>query len=541
VCEQGAPLSAGAGQLGSGQTALVVPADEANGDYLLVDTTIGALANADVAAATLRRSVGGGDQLIVTVPAFEDTPDGDVIDTSGPVGANGATVLRRTRNGFVDDVTQFGRPVPTMERREVAAIDPAGGTGVVGATPGRAASHEAVPAQLGHAGVPASAEIHGTGVQIAGPLAGALAMPMRERAASNLGDFVTRAQLPVNTPADPGGTSTFGAVLETLTHGVSGDLAVRAYLAAAEAAGGFQPGQGWVNLKNAIESATGIDLDPLIDSGSFDDDTLAAAIDRVILKTRDGAAQAATALQAAIARAEDFVYLETPAIDALAASAAAGVGAIDLVGAITARVAQRPGLVVLLCVPQKFLPGTPKKLDLVRAGGIGAALKALLDAAPGNVVLFTPTAGSGRALHMASTTVIVDDAIFVTGTAHLWRRGLTFDSSLAVALFDEALARARPAAVRAARRQLIGDRLAIVPQLVPDDPRQLLESIVRLNEAGGLMRVATNVYAAQPDTFSDADRQAWNPDGRPGGTSDWYLYFVALGADVAAEIDNAAR
>jgi hypothetical protein len=338
-------------------------------------------------------------------------------------------------------------------------------------------------------------------------------------------------------PPDPGGASTFGAVLETLSRGVTGDAAVRTYVAVSEAAGGFTPGQAWLDLKTSIETATGVDVDPLIDTATFDEDALAAAVDRVILKTRDGAAQAAVAIQAAIGRAEDLVYLETPAIDPLSA----GSGDIDLVGAITARLAQRPGLVVLLCVPQRFLPGQPRKLEAIRTAGVGAALKTLRDAAPGNVVLFTPTAGSGRALHMASTTVIVDDALLVTGTAHLWRRGLTFDSSLALALFDEAVTNGRPAAIRAARRQLLGDRLAISPTLVPDDPRQLQASIGRLNGFGGLMRVAPGVYPAQADATSATDRDAWNPDGSPGGTSDWYLFLASLGAGVLTDVTNAIR
>ena len=536
ICEQGAAMARGAGQLGSGQTLLAVPASEDSGTYALVDPAT--LDDTDVAAGTLRNAVSAGERLIVTVPAFADTPEGDVIDTSGPVGTNGAAVLRRTRNGLIDDVTTFGRPVPTMERREVAAIDPAGGTGAVATTPGRAASHETPPSQLGHPGVPASAEIHGTGVAIVGPLAGALAMLMRERVAATLEDFIGVAQVPINMPADPGGTSTFGAVLETLTHGVTGDLSVRTYIATQAPLGGFTPGQSWQDLKTSLEGALPLDLDTLIDTATFDDDTLAAALDRVILKTRDGAAQAASAIQAAIARAEDFVYLETPALDPL--TAGTGAGAIGLVDALITRLAARPGLTVLLCVPEKFLPGQPKKVEDVRRGGVGAALKALRDAAPGNVVLFTPTAGSGRPLHMASTTVIVDDAVLVTGTAHLWRRGLTFDSSLAVALFDEATTRGRPGTVRAARRQLIGDRLAIAPTLVPEDPRQLRASLARLNELGGLMRVV-NVYAAQDDPTSAADREAWNPDGRTGGTNDWYLFFAGLGAGVVTDINNAAR
>lgn len=532
ICEQGAPLSRGGGRLNGGETLVAVPDDETGGTYALVDP--GTVDDSDLAPGVLRNAVSAGDQVIVTTPAWADTLEGDTVDGTGPVGSNGAAVLHRTRHGLVDDVTEFGRPLPTMERREVAALDPAGGTGVVGATPGRAVSHEAIPAQLGHPGLPASAEIHGTGGAVAGPLAGSLITLLRERAATSLAGFVGIAQRPVNAPADPGGTSAFGAVLETIARGVTGDAAVRAYAAAFP---GFAPGQTWLDLKASIENATGIDLDPVLDTVNRDDDALAAAIDRVIVKTRDGAAQAATAIIAAIARAEDLIYLETPAIDALTAAS----GGIDLVGAITSRLSQRRGLSVVLCLPEKFLPGQPKRLEAVRKAGIGAALKALLAAAPQGVVAFTPTAGSGRQLQMASTTVIVDDAILVTGTAHLWRRGLTFDSSLALALFDEATVAGRPATVRAARRQLVGDRLAISPTLVPDDPRQLRTALERLNTAGGLMRVVPNAYPAAADPTSGADLEVWNPDGSKGGTSDWYLFLGGLTAAVHDEVSNSAR
>ncbi len=532
ICEQGAALARGGGQLASGETVLAVPDDEEHGTYALVDPAT--IVDADVAAGTLRNSVAAGDTVVVTTPAWVDTPEGDTVDGTGPVGAAGATVVHRTRHGLVDDVTEWGRPLPTQERREVAAIDPAGGTGVVGSTPGRAASHEAVPAQLGHPGVPATAEIHGAGAAVAGPLAASLATLVRERQALRLQGFVGVAQRPVTTPADPGGTTAFGAVLETIAHGVTGDAAVRAFLVAVP---GWTPGQAWLSLKQSIESATGVDLDPVIDTATFDDDALAAAVDRAILRTRDGASQAAVAVQAALERAEDFVYLETPAIDRLSAAS----DSIDLVGTLIERLADHPGLAVVLCVPEKLLPGQPKRLEEIRKAGIGDALKGLLDAAPDQVVLFTPTAGSGRQLHMASTTVIVDDAILVTGSTHLWRRGLTFDSSLAVALFDEQVAAARPAAVRAARRQLLGDRLAIAPSLVPDDPRQLLASLQRLNTAGGLLRVVPNAYPATADTTTDADLEVWNPDGSKDGTSDWYLFLGGLGTTVHDQVNNAAR
>ena len=94
--------------------------------------------------------------------------------------------------------------------------------------------------------------------------------------------------------------------------------------------------------------------------------------------------------------------------------------------------------------------------------------------------------------------------------------------------------------MRAARRQLIGDRLAIAPTLVPDDPRQLRAALARLNALGGLMRTA-NVYVAAADRRSSGDLPRWNPDGRPGGTSDWYLFFGGLAATSGDDSNNAIR
>ncbi|TXC62079.1 hypothetical protein FSC37_23170 [Piscinibacter aquaticus] len=534
ICEQGAALVRSSGQWGSGQTLLAVPSDETGGAYALIDTAT--TVAADAAAATLRNAAGSGDRLIVTAPAFQATPEGEVIDASGALASSGATVLHRGRNGL-NALGGFGQPVAMMERREAAAIDPAGGSGAVAAAPGRAALHEALPAQLGHAGVPAGPEVHATGAALSGPAAAPLAALMRERAATDLAGFVALAQRPVSVPADPGGNTTFAAVLETLTHGVAGDAQLRAFVAQTSS---FTPGSSWTTLKNSIESAVPtVDFDPMIDTATFDDDALAAALDQVILKTRDGAAQAARSLAAAIGRAEDFVYVETPALDPL--TAGSGDALIDLVGALTARLAQRPALAVVLCVPQKFLPNQPRKLEAARTAGVRAAMKTLLDAAPDNVVLFTPTAGPGRPLHMASTTVVVDDVWLLTGSTHLWRRGLSFDSSLAVALFDENTARGRPAALRQARRQLMADRLGVDISLIGDDMAQLRATLQRLNLAGGLQRVLPNVYPAADDTTSTTDRQIWNPDGRPGGTSDWLLFLGALAGDAADEVNNAIR
>jgi hypothetical protein len=526
ICEAGTALARGGAAYGGGQTLVAIPDDPSAEEYALVN--LATLDAGDYDADTLRQAVGGGDTLIVTKPAFGATPEGD-ITSSAP---NGASLVYRDRNGLTDTVTEAGRPVPTMERRELAGVDPGNARGLVGGAPGYSSMHEVPPSQLGHIGMPAAPDTHGVAAALAGPATVPLTELMRERASTNLLEFVQAAQIAPTEPADPGGPSKWSAVLETMTRGIAGDAAMRSFAAA-----GFTPGQAWLDLKSDIESATGQDLDAVIDSATFNDDDLARAIDRMLVKTRDGAQQVAVSVQAAIDRAEDFIFIETPSLDALSAAS----GAVTLVNKITTRLGTRPGLVVAIACPEMFLPHQPKMLEDVRKKAISGALKALKDAAPERVVLFTPTAGSGRRLHMATTTVIIDDAYALTGAAHLWRRGLTFDSSLAVAGFDETLVDGRPASVRTLRRALVAERLALPPELAPDDAQDLVFALKRTIAAGGQDRVKPGVFPARTDDTGIPTQDAWNPDGGAGGVTNWFLFFTDLSADVKDEISNAVR
>ncbi len=524
IAEQGEAMTRGGGQYASGQSVVAVP--DANGDHRLVDLTT--LDPTDMAAHTLPNAVQSGDTLIVTVPAFAQTPDGDL--TSAP---NGATLVKRDRAGL-DEVTTMGRPAPSQERRELLALERTTSTGVVGATPGRAAHHEAPPRQLGHPGVPAAAEIHGPGIALAGPAADHLVPLIEERTAQNLYEFLGSAGTPPDPAADPGGTSTWAATLETTTFGTVGDGAVRGFLEAAT----FMPGQSWVDTKQQIENEFSIDIDAHIDTSTFDDDVLAAAVDRVMVKTRDGAKHFADALLAGIGRAEDFLYIETPAIDPHAADG----GAIDVIGTITQRLSERPGLRVILCVPEEFLPEQTAKVDEVRKTGVSAALKALQAGAEDRVVLFSSVAGPGRPTYLATTTVVVDDALLLCGSTHLWRRGLTFDSALSVGLFDENVTFGRPTAVRAARLQLMADALGLPLGLLPEDPEDCLQAIRQLASTGGQGRINPQAYPPADDPTSPADRGIWNPDGRPGSANtSWSSVFASLTGDAATEFNSAIR
>jgi hypothetical protein len=135
----------------------------------------------------------------------------------------------------------------------------------------------------------------------------------------------------------------------------------------------------------------------------------------------------------------------------------------------------------------------------------------------------------------------VDDAILLTGATHLWRRGLTFDSSLAGSLFDETIAVGRPAAVRAARLQLMANTLALPFTLVPEDAAEAVEALRTLNAVGGKSRVAAGAYPPADDPTSAADHAIWNPDGGPDGTSDWFAFLAALTGPAATEFNNAIR
>jgi len=135
----------------------------------------------------------------------------------------------------------------------------------------------------------------------------------------------------------------------------------------------------------------------------------------------------------------------------------------------------------------------------------------------------------------------VDDAVLITGSAHLWRRGLTFDSSIAGALFDETVASGRPAAVGAARLQLMANALGLALAMVPPDAQEAVVAVRALNAAGGKSRVAPVAYRPADDPTSAADHAIWNPDGTPGGSPDWFAFLAALTGAAATDFNNAIR
>ena len=274
----------------------------------------------------------------------------------------------------------------------------------------------------------------------------------------------------------------------------------------------------------------------LPDSVNAAADSVVRALDRRLLAAARGLQEGATSLIAAIARAEDFIYLETPAFDNLT------FGNPDdqrsLITTLIQRLNERPALQLILCVPIDPLPGTPKALWRVRNTLLLEALQNLRTAASNRLVIFSPNAGLGRTVRLASTTVVVDNAYVLTGTTHLWRRGLTFDASIAISLFDEQLKLGYPQEIQRFCRELLTERLGLPnAELLPDDPIERTQAIHQLTNRSGNRLAVQPIAVPDPDP-SDTDKAMWNRDGSvtTGGVNPVVWLQNAIAAGQANEI-----
>jgi hypothetical protein len=302
------------------------------------------------------------------------------------------------------------------------------------------------------------------------------------------------------------------------------------------------PVDGWAQSINTFLA----NITPQLQDISPRAGSIARALDRRTIAGAYGAKETAVALLAALGRAEDFVYIETPAIDELKTAELDDSGTtaetFGFLEKLIERMGQRPGLRVLLCLPVKHfseVPAMARMRDQVTAAALTALRKAAGTDAASRVVAFSPSAGPGRALRLASTTVVIDDAFAVTGTTHLWRRGLTFDSSLAVAMFDEDVSHARPTALRTFRQSLLAARLGLDAAALPDDPGELLEAARLLVDRGHSARLAVDMITPPSATtaLSTSDIDALNPDGSRNPTFDLVQWIASLTA--FADADDA--
>jgi hypothetical protein len=535
LCEQGQKLGGlpGAGSIASGTTVVEVVA----GGFALIDrSTIPPTAFDALTAAS---AVTAGDTLELTQPAFKAMPDGVVGANAAPTWKNAA--LHRAARGGTSPLTASSQPFASQERLDQAAASRAPAAACIWTAPSLARYHELGSHHSGHPGAPAAVEVHGTGVRLNGPAAWLVAEHTDDRIFSDAPALVTAATGLPDAPAVPPGANIWAAVLKTVAAAVEGDSgfgdkvvsnvdATQAYVF--EPADGGLPARSYGDIKtwydaHFVQTVAGIDVmgtrlpaaagwsQPRIDAAK-------RAMDRRALEAGWGLREAMASISAALARAEDFVYIETPALDL------AGIGpdAEVLLAQLMLRMVDRPLLCVLLCVPGRLMPGWPKSVELTRNQNLhdalgdlraGTAAQGALGIFGGDrMAVFAPSAGQGRALRSSATTVIVDDAYAITGSTHLWRRGLSFDSSLAVAVFDEQLSAGRPADIVALRRSLVARQLSLPAGRVPDDPVALVAAIHRYNQLRS-SRVSQAALVRPklqaPGGPGWGPNDGWNPDG----------------------------
>ena len=449
------------------------------------------------------RNLVAGDIVELTQPAFVGTPEGDLPST---FAASGATVNRRIREGLLRSLVMPSSPLPTLERLEIAgaAVDPTGANAALAGTPALGRYHELFPHRLGHPGAPGAVDIHGTGVRLTHRAAVALADLVRDRPSPSTLDLATVSSTPFIEHAPPLSPGVWAAPLKTVSVGIEGEAILLQALSLSDVypfGSTLQDVINWFNTNVAITIPA-----PATTAAA----SVARALDRRVLASAKGAREAAISLQRAFSDAQDLVYIETPALDALT------IGPTDdsteVISKLIARLGDNRSLCVVLCVPIHPMPGAPRGYKRVRDQMMLNAIETLRSVAGPRIAVFSPSAGPGRTLRLASTTVIVDDVYALTGTTHLSRRGLSFDSSLAAAVFDEVLDDGRPAEVRQFRRRLVAERLGLTQSLVPDDPTDLVAAIKRAVKRGS-GRVAPFMLPPAELPVTEIDKDAWNRDG----------------------------
>jgi len=148
---------------------------------------------------------------------------------------------------------------------------------------------------------------------------------------------------------------------------------------------------------------------------------------------------------------------------------------------------------------------------------------------------FQPSAGPGRSLRLATTTVVVDDCYVVSGTTHLWRRGLSFDSSYAVALTDDQFVDGRSHEIHQFRLEVLAGRLGLLTAQLPQDSQELVGAIKTLVKRGGLGRLAVGaierrdpVEVTTNDPEVITEEEVWNPDGSAPASFDPVAFVAGL-------------
>jgi hypothetical protein len=530
VCETGQRLlPGGALVLPSG---LSVIAELSGGGFARLDTSA---APYSVFADGLGSRLEGGDAVVTTARVWKDDPKGD---ETARVAATGAAVLQASRDQL-NTLDDPGAPLPLLERQDIQASAMGSGRAdaVVAGLPLLDRYHELDPARPGRADEPATSEVHATGARLTGPaalLAAEVAADRRFAATPDLLDAVTNNP-PPPPPADPAGPGPIVSLLRTVAAAVEGEPQLHAAAALPEDLS--YPFDGSTLEKTAWLTALGLSPLPL-PADADADRRFRRFADRRVLAALKGLSEPGGIVVKLIRRAERFIYIEASDLTALDGTEAKD-RPLNVRQALRDRLLTNPSLHVLVCLPfepvhpylgmRRFL--THRNNQAIAAFRTGEApTGSFSPLVKDRFVAFSPFAGARRPLRIASTTVIVDDVVAVTGGFTLSRRGLAFDSSLAVALFDERLVRERSQEVFQFRQQLLASRLGERSEDLPADGAAVAAMVRQALEKG----FTRNISLPKPPTGPDPGNgfaPAYDPDGRAEAGFSATTYLAALAVD----------
>ena len=463
------------------------------------DTVPAAVWDAD----TVMRTLAVGDRVVLTQPAFRAEPRGS---STTLLAAGGAAASLVGRSGITRP-SGAGTPLPSQQvlTSAAAALAADRGRAVVLPGPALARWHEVGAVQLGHPGAPAAPEHVGVGVELRGPAAVQVAEALSAQADFATSALAAAAVARTSAPTAPASPALWAATLRTLAVGVEGERDLADQVGDT---GHPFPFDGTASdMRTWFSDHTSVTVAP---PPAGREAALQRALGRRARAAASGLIEAAVSLRAAFSRAEDFVYIETGALDLLPIDA--GGEAVGVLAALLTRLGERPALCAIVCVPVAPPLGTPADLKRVWADGMAEALRALDQAAPGRVAAFTPSAGAGRTPRLWGTLVIVDDVYALCGNTPLSRRSLSFDTSLSVALCDESIADGRGRALGLARREVLARRLGLAAAQVPEDGLTLVRTIRRLADIRS-ERVSTDSLPSIDPAVTATDRALWNRDG----------------------------
>jgi phosphatidylserine/phosphatidylglycerophosphate/cardiolipin synthase-like enzyme len=284
--------------------------------------------------------------------------------------------------------------------------------------------------------------------------------------------------------------------------------------------------QDIVNALNSLKSSPPAGTPTPSSSGLI----IAAELIRELSSSAFGRRDSQWALANAISTARHFIYIETPGFCSTAdTSATLPAYAIDLIGALSARLTANPGLRLMICCPKNpdFAPGyegmaayeVQDRYKIV-VGNPAAGQPSALPTT--QTVGFHPIGFPGRYSRIETSVVVVDDRWLLIGGSTFRRRGLTFDGSSDLVLADTRLENGRSPAIRDFRRTLLAARLGIPadqehPSYVQlNDGQRAFQLIRQTLQAGGLGKIDLWWNGQTPGVTATTALPVGqaNPDGR---------------------------